>query len=308
MRKRFLILLTALALLLCLTVSAGAGDCLTSPFPSGSAEAALVAEIAEALDFAYTPESEQDPESDRRIRAANRMLAEQGAVLCDTQAVLIAALQGYTAEDFRTAMTPVCRVARCPLYLAMGAGTAAEFDIDGAESFLACLAENEYDDRLLLARHVEADPADRAAVFLSDSLPVLTDVFFPEQIPDLLQSGEAALAVLTEAELDAAGDAVILFTLGSERTGTRPDVPAITEYGMDACPEPALFLMAGTGTDEDFLTEIARKVSGADLTGVCLAAGMVPDVLSGDALRAEIGGIFADYREYMTAEGLYFYE
>ena len=44
------------------------------------------------------------------------------------------------------------------------------------------------------------------------------------------------------------------------------------------------------------------------MSAACEAAGMVFRPLTGDALQDEIRGIFADYKDYMTAEGLYFYE
>ena len=311
MKKRRLTLLTTALLILCLASAACAETTVAAPFPAGSAEAALTARIAETLGADYVPADENAPTgSDGRSAAANRMLEEPETLLCDTQAALMAALQGYTKEDLRTAMTPVCRIARSPLYLIMDAAAAGEKGIDGSESFLAYLAENEYDDSLLLARHVEADPVDRAVTFLSNELPLLTDVFWPADIPDALKNGEAALAVCTEAELCAAepGDLLVLFTLGSERTETHPEVPALTEAGLEASPEPALYLMAKSGTDSGLLEEAARKISETDLSADCLAAGYFFDPLSGDALAAEISDVFADYVDYMTAEGLYFYE
>ncbi len=311
MRRMIPALLLALVLGLSVTAAAASGAAkLAAPFPAGSGEAVLAARIAEELGLDYAPEDEKASLSNEsRAEAANRMLTEPGTLLCDTQSALMAGLQGYTAEDLRTAMVPVCRVARCPLYLVMDPGKAEEKGITDGDSFLAYLAENEYDGSLLLARHVEADPTDRAAVRLSDQLPLLTELFWPEEIPDALQSGEAALAVFTEAELNAAGgDLLILFTLGGERTGTRPDLPALPEAGIEACPEPALFLMAGTGEDEAFLEAAAEKICSADLAAECLAAGFIFDPLSGGPLADEISAIFADYKEYMTAEGLYFYE
>lgn len=310
MKKNLLLLLTVLALVLCLASAANAEASLTAPFPAGTAEAGLAARIAETLGLDYTPEDEGADISVARADAANRMLAEPGTLLCDTQAALMTGLQGYTNEDLRTAMSPVCRIARCPLYLVMDAGAAGEKGIADGESFLAYLAENEYDDSLLLARHVEADPSDRASVFLSEELPLLTDVFWPKDIPDNLKAGDAALAVYTEAELNAAvqENLVILFALGSERTVTRPEIPAITEAGLAACPEPALYLMVKAGEDQAALDETAQKISGADLSGACLSAGFVFDPLAGDALTEEITAIFSDYKDYMTAEGLYFYE
>ena len=52
----------------------------------------------------------------------------------------------------------------------------------------------------------------------------------------------------------------------------------------------------------------AEAAAAADMSAACEAAGMVFRPLTGDALQDEIRGIFADYKDYMTAEGLYFYE
>ena len=311
MKKKLLILLTVITLILSCQMSfAGAETAFAAPFPAGSAEAALAARIAETLGLDFIPADETANISESRAEAANRMLAEPGTILCDTQAALMAGLQGYTNEDLRTAMVPICRIARCPLYLVMDSGAAAEKGITDGESFRSYLAGNEYDDGLLLARHVEADPSDRAAVMLTNELPLLTDVFWPNDIPDTLKAGDAALAVYTEAELNAAApeNLLVLFALGSARTETHPEVPAITESGLTACPEPALYLMTKTGAAQDLLDDTAQRISGATLSPDCLSAGFVFDPLSGNALNEEIAAIFADYVDYMTAEGLYFYE
>ena len=215
MKKSLLTLLIILTL--CLAASSAAAENLAAPFPTGSTEAVLVARIAEILGLSYTAGEATSLNSESRAEAANRMLTESQTILCDTQAALMAALQGYTKEDLRTAMVPICRIARCPLYLVMDIGTAGIKGITDSESFLAYIMENEYDDTLLLARHVEADPSDRAATFLADELPLMTDVFWPEEIPDALRNGDAALAVYTEAELNDAAEEnlLILFTLGN---------------------------------------------------------------------------------------------
>ena len=80
----------------------------------------------------------------------------------------------------------MCKVARIPLYLVMSRSAADEKGIADGEGLMRYLAENEYDDTLLFARHVEADPSDRAMVFLAEQLPVLTEVFWPAEIPEAL--------------------------------------------------------------------------------------------------------------------------
>ena len=310
MRKRILLLLTTIILSLFVSSAAVAEANLVAPFLQESPEAALTARIAEMLDLNFLPADKTAKISNVRIESINRMLSEPETFLCDTQAALLVALQGYTNEDLRSAMKPVCRIARSPLYLVMDAESAKNIGIIDGSSFLAYLAENEYDDHLVLARHVEADPSDRAAAFLSDELPLLTDIFWPDNIPDMLKCGDIALAVYTEAELNAASseDLLILFALGSERTGTYPEIPSVTEAGLIACPEPALYLMARSGENESLLDKMAQKICENPLITDCLSAGYVFDPLSGDSLSEEISAIFTDYKSYMTAEGLFFYE
>ena len=310
MKKKYFFLLISVILILCFQSSTIAESNLVAPFPAGSMESTLIAKIAEALSLNYAQADKTIQIDEARIEAVNRMLSEPDTFLCDTQAALMTALQGYTNEDLRVAMTPVCRIARCPLYLIMDAVSAKNNEIIDSNSFLAYLAENEYSDNLLLARHVEADPSDRAAAFLSDELPLLTDVFWPNDIPEILKQGDIALAVYTEAELNAASqdDFIILFSLGSERTSTHPEIPSVTEFGLMACPEPALYLMARAERKNDLWDKLAQEICEMPLTADCLSAGLIFDPLSGDSLVEEITDIFADYKDYMTAEGLFFYD
>ena len=148
-------LLPALALILLLICSAALGEgTLAAPFPGDSPEAILAARIGEVLNMTYTPETpDASMNSEARAAAANRMLADAGVILCDTPAALMAGLQGYTTDDLRTAMVPVCKVARIPLYLVMSRSAADEKGIADGEGLMRYLAENEYDDTLLFARH-----------------------------------------------------------------------------------------------------------------------------------------------------------
>ena len=84
MRKLSVLLLTILLLNLCLGAYAGAEGNLAAPFASGSGEAAMASRIAEILETDTIPADDALPESERRINAANLMLADPGTLLCDT--------------------------------------------------------------------------------------------------------------------------------------------------------------------------------------------------------------------------------
>ena len=292
-----------LCLLLCLLFPAAAlGEAaVVHPFPEGSAEALLASMAAEQPGLPLQSAGPDDPAA-----AVNRMLADPESVLCDTQQALILSLQGYTDKDLREDLTPVCRLAVSPLYLVMDSAAAADFGVNDAASLLAYVREHEYE--LNLARRIDADPVDRAAVSLTDQLPLLTDIFTPEEVPEALKTGAAAAAVVTGADLAASlkeENLLVLFTLGDTRTEAFPDLPCAPELGLDPVRPAELCLFLSSAASED----LVGKLAGITLpAGETLPLGYEPAPLSGEAFAAEIADLFADYKKYMTAEGLFFYE
>ena len=107
MKKKYFFLLISVILILCFQSSTIAESNLVAPFPAGSMESTLIAKIAEALSLNYAQADKTIQIDEARIEAVNRMLSEPDTFLCDTQAALMTALQGYTNEDLRVAMTPV---------------------------------------------------------------------------------------------------------------------------------------------------------------------------------------------------------
>ena len=305
-----------LCMLLCVCLLAlpalAAGEfSVSTPFSSTEPEGILAAWAAEQLSAPLeTGPDEASVSLETRSGEANRMLEDSSVLLCDTEALLMAGLQGYTAKDLRTDMAPVFRLAVCPLYLVMDSAAAEDLGIQDYSGFSEYIGENAYADDRLLARHVEADPADRAVVFLSDEIPLFTEPFWPEEIPAALSSGDAFAAVISGTELEAwTGEPLLLLcTLGEERTLLHPELPCAKELGLAPCPQPGLYLFASAESDAGFRADAASRLTAAYGEETAFPAGFEPAPMAGEELDSCLRGIFADYRDYMTAEGLYFYE
>ena len=297
MKKALVFLLVSL--LLC--SAAHAGSILEAPFVPDSAGAAVAAAAAEALQLQLRLTEDADV-----ANAADIMLEDAGILLCADQAVLISSLQGYTSQDLRTAMRPVCRIAVSPLYLVVNAQAAESLGISGAESLLSYVAEHEYE--MYIARHIDADVIDRAVIRLSDSVPVFTEGYPEEEIPSALENGEVLAAVYSGLQLAESGEALQpVCSLGSERTEAFPGLPCAAELGIPECDGIGIFLFASADAQDETVTQAAETC-----LGVGPEAAAVPGLsfapLSGAELEDEIRRLFADYKDYMTAEGLFFYE
>ncbi|MBR3334954.1 MAG: hypothetical protein IKG23_11745 [Clostridia bacterium] len=298
MKKRLMVLL--LTGILCVSGAGCAEKGLAVAFSPDSAEAVLGRQVAGLLDLPLL----QAEEDDAGI-AANLMLADPECVLLGSQDVLIAGLQGYTDKDLRKSMAPVCSLAFSPLFLVMDRNIAADLGVTDFASLREYVSANEYE--LTFARHIGADPVDRAVTQLSDELEVLTDIYTEEEIPDVLHSGEVAAGVFSGADLAASGDDwLILCCLGAERSSLFVDAPCASETGLNPCEGNLLCLFMSA----DAPGEAVEAAAGAAalLQAESLPAGYEPRYSSGSEFSDIVKALFADYKEYMTSEGLFFYE
>jgi len=297
--KRFLAFLLV-CLLLC--ASALAGSPLEAPYAPGSPGAAVAAAAAEALGLELHLTDGAD-----LPKAADVMLQSPGALLCADQSLIISGLQGYTSQDLRTAMLPVCRIAVNPLYLAVNAQAAADLGITDAQSLLSYIAEHEYE--AYFARHIDADVADRAVTKLSESIPVFTEGYPEDEIPSALESGEVLAAVVSEIQLAEDGQSLLpVCSLGAERTAAFPDLPCAAELDLPVCDGTGIWLFASSDTDDAAVTQAASVCLGMDPAAVNAVPGFTFSPLAGEDAEKEIRDIIADYIGYMTSEGLFFYE
>ena len=299
--KRFLAFLL-LFLFLFLCAAALAASPLEAPYTSGSPGASIAAAVAEALGLELHLTDGAD-----LPKAADVMLQSPGALLCADQSLIISGLQGYTSQDLRSAMRPVCRIAVSPLYLVVNKQAAADLGITDAQSLLSYISEHEYE--AYFARHIDADVSDRAVTKLSESVPVFTEGYPEDEIPSALESGEVLAAVVSEAQLDGADSSLLpLCSLSAERTAAFPDLPCAAELDIPPCDGIGIWLFASSDTDNTTITQAASACLGMDPASVNTVPGFAFAPLAGEEADKEIRDIIADYIGYMTSEGLFFYE
>ena len=275
---------------------------LEAPYMPDSAEAAVSAAAAQAMDMELHLTDGADT-----VRAADVMLQAPGTPVCADQSLLIASLQGYTSQDLRTAMQPVCRIAVSELFLVVHAQTAAGLGISDAESLLSYISEHEYE--AYLARHIDADVIDRAAIRLSESLAVFTEGYLENEIVAALESGEVLVAVMNGKQIAEAGpDILPVCSLGGGRTEDFPDIPCAAELGLPVCEGNTIYLFASSDTEDETVQALATACLNMDPASVNGAAGYSFAPLSGEELKEKIRELIADYIGYMTSEGLFFYE
>ena len=279
-----------------------AGSPLEAPYAPDSAGAAVAAAAAKALGTELRLTEGAD-----LPKAADAMLQAPGTLLCADQSLLISGLQGYTSQDLRTAMRPVCRVAASPLYLVVDRLTAADIGVSDAESLFAWIGEHEYE--AYFARHIDADVIDRAVTRLSESVAVLTDYYTEDEIPSALAGGKVLAAVVSDVQLAEADPALLpVCSLGSARTGAFPDLPCAAELGLPVCDGINVYLFTSSETDDATVEQAASACLNMDPGSVDTIPGFAFAPLAGEEVNEEIREIIADYIGYMTSEGLFFYE
>ncbi len=306
MKKRGLLIL--LVIMLCVAAAGSAERGLSCSFLPESPEAAFAQQLARLLDLPLlpVPEDAEDPAGS----AADLMFADPETVLIGSQDVLIAGLQGYTvytsSGELWNALSPVCSLAEAPLFLVMDPDVAGNLGVTDYASLREYIASNEYE--LTFARHIGADPVDRAAVQLSEELEIMTDIFSEDEIPEVLHDGEeAAAGLLTGAELAASGDDwLVLCCLSAERCPLWADVPCAAEVGLTPCEGTLLCLFMSSGADSAAITAVCEAAAG--LEAAALPAGYVPRFASGSGFADSLKALFDDYKQYMTSEGKMFYE
>ena len=297
--KRFLAFLL-LSLSLC--SSAFAASSLEAPYAPGSPGAAVAAASAEALGLELHLTDGAD-----LPKAADVMLQSPGALLCADQSLIISGLQGYTSQDLRTAMRPVCRIAVSPLYLVISAQAAANLGITDAQTLLAYIAKHEYE--VYFARHIDADVSDRAVTKLSETIAIFTEGYPEDEIPSALERGDVLAAVVPETQLSGPDASLIpVCSLGATRTEAYPDLPCAKELNIPLCDGIGVWLFASSETDDAAVAQAASACLAMDPASVNAVPGFTFSPLAGEDADKEIREIIADYVGYMTSEGLFFYD
>lgn len=219
-------------------------------------------------------------------------------LLLETQSAVIRGLQGYQGGELSETMQPVARVDSEPLYLVMLKDKAAELEIGNGSDMLNYVAENEYE--LLLGRYIYAGVKDMTATEICNQISIFSEYYYDEEIDEALHNDEIQLALYSESELSTrAEDLLVLATTGAERRSNAPEVPTLTELGVEVSQEINFWLLVSKQAGQDRIAEWTEMLLNGDPIG--------NRVLTGEEAENEMQESAAAIEQYLTAEGLFFY-
>lgn len=219
-------------------------------------------------------------------------------LLLETQSAVIRGLQGYQGGELSETMQPVARVDSEPLYLVMLKDKAAELEIGNGSDLLNYVAENEYE--LLLGRYIYAGVKDMTATEICNQISIFSEYYYDEEIDEALHNDEIQLALYSESELPTrAEDLLVLATTGAERGSNAPEVPTLTELGVEVSQEINFWLLVSKQAGQDRIAEWTEMLLNGDPIG--------NRVLTGEEAENEMQESAAAIEQYLTAEGLFFY-
>ena len=269
-------------------------------------EASALSRLTEYLAGSCGWEMELD---DSEEEAAGGMLANGGLCLA-TQQLCIRALQGYCDGDPRTDMRGVTAVACQDLFLLMNADEAEALGIADLSGFRAYAEANEYS--LILMRSLDAGACDRACCVLADALCLDSEVFMDLEDMEACADEETPYVLVVTASdavrLSGSGFAV-LGCLSGDSPDDFPEAQSAAEAGLPMCQAVWYGILSpanGTGDDAAVTASLTAAMN-ADAWDALLSELHLREVeITGFA--AFVTEQCADLVDYMTAEGLFFYE
>lgn len=290
-KKLSVVLAVFLALSLVLPQLATAEGILLVPQYALDKRMTVADEIAERLGV----EVALDEDEDALIKQA---IENSETLLLETQSAVIRGLQGYQSGELPETMQPVARVDSEPLYLVMLKDKAAELEIGNGSELLNYVAENEYE--LLLGRYIYAGVKDMTATEICNQISIFSEYYYDEEIDEALHNDEIQLALYSESELSTrAEDLLVLATTGAERGSNAPEVPTLTELGVEVSQEINFWLLVSKQAGQDRIAEWTEMLLNGDPIG--------NRVLTGKEAENEMQESAAAIEQYLTAEGLFFY-
>lgn len=282
----------------------GEGVTLSCPFDETTPQG----ELAAALGALLGAQTRCMPD-DMATQPLNAMLADSSVYCLHTNEALIRSLQGYTDSDLRQGMQAVCQVAQDTLYLAATPEAAQEAGLTDLASVADYLAQNEY--ALMLARLMDASAEDYAATELLNALTLDQMLFVDDaDLSDNMEGMPLLLIADTNSAkaLEAKG-CVVLGALSQQRTKAYPELPCAEEAGIPVYANVYYGVFASSGADIAQVREALEAVRASQAWLDALSAcGLEAPALSYDAFKTRVEDDFAAYVDYMTAEGLFFYE
>lgn len=227
------------------------------------------------------------------LEAVNAFLAadKDSAVYIGDPHGMILSLQGYTDADLRTAVQPVSRIASCDAVLYGTQGAMALCEEMTEEGLTAYSESNPFE--LYIARLIDASPVDYLTMEASAMFYVDQSLYMDyAEMAQSIQDGTPDLCVFG-AEIPAELKELLIPLYKTGLNG--PFLGAFMHTGASGAAELEAALMA----------LLAQEAAQALLE----AAGYTPGTqLDSVAFTQEVQALFQDYIQYLTNEGLFFYE
>ncbi|MBQ4579433.1 MAG: hypothetical protein IJA83_02110 [Clostridia bacterium] len=279
-----LIMLTIALLLLCLPALAE-----TQIFCAGDAGTPAY-EISQRLagDLAGTVVA-----SSSALDAMNLFLAadQDSAVFIGDSSAMILSLQGYTDADLRTAISPAARIAVSPAMM-YAAPAVLELCADVTAEGLQVYTENAPFE-LFIARLIDASPVDYLTLEASAMLYVDQSLYMDwAEMAQAIQDGAVDLCVFG-AEMPA------------ELNGL---LTPLYDTGMEG-PFLGAFVHAGAANAAAVEAAVLALSEQTEVQTLLQSAGYMPGTQkNAAAFEEEVKALFQSYIQYLTNEGLFFYE
>ncbi len=287
-----------LFLLILVLPASALGETLYYGTNGNGAEEAIAKSLCAALGW------EADA-SDSGSEAWNRLFEHRNGYALGTQQQLIEGLQGYTAKDPRKALQPVLTLGGNDLYLVCSDTIAQEADIHDLPDLQNYLADHPYE--LTLMRVFTASNADSAAYHLLEALDFDMDTFVDEA--DCIASlgdGPYALVVDTDLALTLTAEGhTVLGPLTEARTKEFPELPCAAECGLPVHTGTCYMLLAPIGAGiSSLVPQVESELSDPTFETMLANFHLHPVQTDDFSWNSTVD----DLVNYMTAEGLFFYD
>ena len=227
------------------------------------------------------------------LEAMNLFLAAEkdGAVFIGDPSAMILSLQGYTAADLRTAIIPAAKIAASPaiMYAVQGVlDICADVSAEGIQAY----TENAPFE-LFIARLIDASPVDYLTLEASAMFYVDQSLYMDwDEMAQAIQDGAVDLCVFG-ADMPAELDGLLT---------------PLYDTGLEG-PFLGAFVHTGAANAEAVEAAVLALAEQTEIAELLQAAGYTPGTQKDSAAFAEeVSALFRQYIQYLTNEGLFFYE
>ena len=227
------------------------------------------------------------------LEAMNGFLAadKDTAVFIGDPSPMILSLQGYTDADLRTAVVPVAKIATSPAVMYASQEVLDVCPDATYDSLVAYCEAAPFE--IFIARLIDASPVDYLTLEASAMMYVDQDLYMDwAEMAQCIQDGAVDLCVFgADMPAELAGLLTPLYETGLEG----PFLGAFVQTDSAAAAEVEAALLALTAQ-----TEVQELLQ---------SAGYTPDTQKDSAaFTEEVKDLFQRYIQYLTNEGLFFYE